>query len=199
MVALLCSFAQAKEDNCGAKAAKCAMLEAMAASASTSSSSSSSAAATPAASSSSKTAATTTCTSTSASASSNGLPKVTFRTPRGCALPYGVMEAALAAQPGAAERHRALLAAAEGAGLESLDAVCAELQGLVKGLTLPEELIKLVSLTLRLSWAECGGVMCYTVLYGRGGRRERGSYREREACVARVCVPHISCVRPAHA
>jgi hypothetical protein len=52
-----------------------------------------------------------------------------FQTPRGCCVPFGVMELALAALPyEQQDRYQQLLAASETAGLSELDGISDELQ-----------------------------------------------------------------------
>uniref|UniRef100_A0A383WH22 CBM20 domain-containing protein n=1 Tax=Tetradesmus obliquus TaxID=3088 RepID=A0A383WH22_TETOB len=66
-----------------------------------------------------------------------------FQTPRGCCVPFGVMELALAALPyEQQDRYKQLLAASETAGLAELTGISEELQALVGSLSLPDNLLK---------------------------------------------------------
>ncbi|KAF6253313.1 pyruvate phosphate dikinase [Scenedesmus sp. NREL 46B-D3] len=66
-----------------------------------------------------------------------------FQTPRGCCVPFGVMELALAGLPyEQQDRYKQLLAASEGAGLSELNGISDELQALVGSLSLPDNLLK---------------------------------------------------------
>ena len=66
-----------------------------------------------------------------------------FRTPPGLVIPFGTMELALGGLPPAGQaRFRELLAAAERAPVAELDAVCDELQALVRGLRVPDAVLR---------------------------------------------------------
>jgi phosphoglucan,water dikinase len=78
-----------------------------------------------------------------AAASSTPAGAAAFRTPAGCVLPFGSMRA-VAEAAGRLAQLDELLAAAEGAPVAALEALCGELRALVGGLPVPAPLLAAV-------------------------------------------------------
>eukprot|EP00879_Flechtneria_rotunda_P003769 GHRR01004008.1.p1 GENE.GHRR01004008.1~~GHRR01004008.1.p1 ORF type:complete len:728 (+),score=269.14 GHRR01004008.1:2494-4677(+) len=65
-----------------------------------------------------------------------------FQTPRGCCVPFGVMDVAIKALPRQQQdRYKQLMEVSETAGLHELTGVAADLQELVSGLRLPDQVL----------------------------------------------------------
>ncbi len=68
-----------------------------------------------------------------------------FRAPRGMVLPYAVMERCLAASPDLQREYQALQSSLPGVPLTELDGHVKRLQKLIRGLTVPEEIVQAVA------------------------------------------------------